>query len=218
MKFELGKIFLAFIVLINPLQVLPLFLELTRNFTRRERRRTAQVASASVLLLIVLFTLGGGALLKGLGISIGAFQVGGGILVFVIALSMVQGKDNSTKPDYGTDEAHDIVLKPAVRADIASVAVVPLAVPLMGGPGAISTIVIHASAVRHWQDTAAILGAGCLIAAICYLGLLAAERISRLLGDSGLTILNRIMGMLLAAVAVEIITAGLRNLFPQLLS
>ena len=88
---------------------------------------------------------------------------------------------------------------------------------MMIGPGGISTVVIYASAAKDYQDTLSILAAGFLISLICYLILMAAARVSKWLGETGLTILNRIMGMLLAAVSIEIIVAGLKNLFPQLI-
>ena len=200
---QISKLILAFMVLINPFGALSIFLDLTRNNSTKERRKVAQIASFTVLVTICIFTLSGGTLLKLLGISVGSFQVGGGILVLLIAISMMNGNNNPAKPDVGIKESNEITIQ--------------LAIPMMIGPGGISTVVIYASAAKDYQDTLSILAAGFLISLICYLILMAAARVSKWLGETGLTILNRIMGMLLAAVSIEIIVAGLKNLFPQLI-
>lgn len=215
---EISKIILAFMVLINPFGALAIYLDLTRNHSSRERRKVAQIASLTVLIAITLFTLSGGWLLKLLGISVGSFQVGGGILVLLIAISLMNGDNNPAKPDLGTEERNEITIQqPKAHQSIAAVAVVPLAIPMMIGPGGISTVIIYASSAKNYWNIISILLAGLIISLICYATLMAAARISKVLGDTGLTILNRIMGMLLAAVSVEIIVAGLKNLFPQLI-
>jgi membrane protein, marC family len=215
---QIVQIVLAFLVLINPLSALPLFLELTHTCSRRERRRVAQMTAASVFVTIVIFTFSGNLLLKVLGISTGSFRVGGGILVFLIAMSMMSKGDNHAKPDLTTpdDGSGMPVEKREIRPVLGTIAVVPLAIPMIMGPGGISTVVIYASSVRSYTGLFLITAAGAVVSLISYLSLLAADRISGLLGDTGLAVLNRIMGILLAAVAVEIIVAGLRSLFPQL--
>ena len=212
MHFEIGKIILSLIVLVNPFSALSIFLELTQGYTSRERRRTAQITALSVIMTV--FVCSGNWILKILSISTGSFQVGGGILVFLIAVSMMNSGSNPAKPKIGTQEHDEITVQP--RPNMGAVAIVPLAMPLIIGPGGISTVIIHASAARHMNDLFAIVAAGAAISVICYLSLLAAAKVSRWLGETGLTVLNRIMGMLLAAVAVEIVIAGIRSLFPQL--
>lgn len=214
MHFEIGKIILSLMVLVNPFSALSIFLELTQGYTSRERRRTAQITALSVFVIMTVFIFSGNWILKILSISTGSFQVGGGILVFLIAVSMMNSGNNPAKPKIGTQEHDEITVQP--RPNMNAVAIVPLAMPLIIGPGGISTVIIHASAARHMNDLLAILAAGAVISVICYLSLLAAAKVSRWLGETGLTVLNRIMGMLLAAVAVEIVIAGIRSLFPQL--
>ena len=214
MHFEIGKIILSLIVLVNPFSALSIFLELTQGYTSRERRRTAQITALSVFIIMTVFIFSGNWILKILSISTGSFQVGGGILVFLIAVSMMNSGSNPAKPKIGTQEHDEITVQP--RPNMNAVAIVPLAMPLIIGPGGISTVIIHASAARHMNDLFAIVAAGAAISVICYLSLLAAAKVSRWLGETGLTVLNRIMGMLLAAVAVEIVIAGIRSLFPQL--
>ena len=213
MNTEIIKIILAFMVLINPFSALTLFLDLTRGYSMRNRRKVARVACLTIFITISFFTVAGETLLKALGISIGSFQLAGGILVFLISLNMMNGEGNPVKPDqdnFDIDYVHDA---PPTMAS----AVVPLAIPMMIGPGGISTVIIYSSQVSGILQLSAIIIAGLLISMFCYLALMAAGRISRLLGDTGLNIMSRIMGMLLAAVSIEIIVSGLRTLFPALI-
>lgn len=216
MSFEISKIIIALMVLINPLGALSIYLELTQQYSSKQRRKVAHYAGLSVFVIIAVFAIFGVWLLQILGISSGSFRVGGGILVFLIAVSMMSSGTNIGKPNIGTDENSDITIS-SNHLNPLSVAVVPIAMPMMAGPGGISTVIIYASAAQNIGQIIAIIIAGAGIAILCTLCLLAAERVSNLLGATGLTILNRIMGLLLAAVAVEIVVAGLRNLFPQLL-
>ncbi len=218
---ELGvgvtKLILAFMVLINPFSALSIYLDLTRNYSTRERRKIAQVATLTVFIVISVFAVSGGFLLKLLGISVGSFQVGGGILVLLIAISMMNGNDNPAKPDLGTSESNTITVAATPKNGGMAIAVVPIAIPMMVGPGGISTVIIYASAAQSYWDVISIIVAGLIISVICYLILMASAKISKWLGDTGLTILNRVMGMMLAAVSVEIIVAGLKAIFPQLM-
>ncbi|MGM8886014.1 MarC family protein [Psychrobacter sp. 1U2] len=213
MNTEIIKIILAFLVLINPFSALTLFLDLTRGYSMINRRKVARIACLTVVITISFFTLVGETLLKALGISIGSFQLAGGILVFLIALNMMNGEGNPVKPDQENFDVDHVQGAPPTTA----AAVVPLAIPMMIGPGGISTVIIYSSQVSGILQISAILIAGVLISIFCYLALMAAGRISRLLGDTGLNIMSRIMGMLLAAVSIEIIVNALRSLFPVLL-
>ncbi|WP_339340677.1 MarC family protein [uncultured Psychrobacter sp.] len=213
MNTEIIKIILAFLVLINPFSALTLFLDLTRGYSMMNRRKVARIACLTIFITISFFTLVGETLLKALGISIGSFQLAGGILVFLIALNMMNGEGNPVKPDQENFDVEHVQDAPPTTA----AAVVPLAIPMMIGPGGISTVIIYSSQVSGILQISAILIAGLLISIFCYLALMAAGRISRLLGDTGLNIMSRIMGMLLAAVSIEIIVNALRSLFPVLL-
>ena len=213
MDTEIIKIILAFMVLINPFGALTLFLDSTHGYSLNNRRKVARVACLTIFITISFFTLAGETLLKALGISIGSFQLAGGILVFLIALNMMNGEGNPVKPDQENFDVDHLHGAPPTMA----AAVVPIAIPMMIGPGGISTVIIYSSQVTGILQVSAILIAGLFISLFCYLALMAAGRISRLLGDTGLNIMSRIMGMLLAAVAIEIIVNGLRTLFPDLI-
>ena len=212
MDTEIIKIILAFMVLINPFGALTLFLDSTHGYSLNNRRKVARIACLTIFITISFFTLAGETLLKLLGISIGSFQLAGGILVFLIALNMMNGEGNPVKPDQENFDVDHLQGAPPTMA----AAVVPIAIPMMIGPGGISTVIIYSSQVTGILQVSAILIAGLFISLFCYVALIAAGRISRLLGDTGLNIMSRIMGMLLAAVSIEIIVNGLRTLFPDL--
>ena len=108
---EISKLILAFMVLINPFGALSIYLDLTRNHNTKERRKITSVAALTVFIVITVFALTGGFLLKLLGISVGSFQVGGGILVLLIAISMMNGNSNPAKPDLGTSEEAEITIQ-----------------------------------------------------------------------------------------------------------
>ena len=213
MDTEIIKIILAFMVLINPISALTLFLDSTHGYSLNNRRKVARIACLTIFITISFFTLAGETLLKALGISIGSFQLAGGILVFLIALNMMNGEGNPVKPDQENFDVDHLHGAPPTMA----AAVVPIAIPMMIGPGGISTVIIYSSQVTGILQVSAILIAGLFISLFCYVALMAAGRISRLLGDTGLNIMSRIMGMLLAAVSIEIIVNGLRTLFPDLM-
>ena len=213
MDTEIIKIILAFMVLINPFSALTLFLDSTHGYSLNNRRKVARIACLTIFITISFFTLAGETLLKALGISIGSFQLAGGILVFLIALNMMNGEGNPVKPDQESFDVDHLHGAPPTMA----AAVVPIAIPMMIGPGGISTVIIYSSQVTGILQVSAILIAGLFISLFCYVALMAAGRISRLLGDTGLNIMSRIMGMLLAAVSIEIIVNGLRTLFPDLM-
>lgn len=205
---EIVKIFLAFIVLINPSGALGLFLQVTKDYDDKESKKIAQIACVAVFVAIAVFAVLGELLLKALGISLGSFRVAGGILLLLIAIGMMSGGSNPVKP-----KGNEVDVQ---TSSLTAVAVVPIAIPMIMGPGGISTVIIYSSHVQGIVGIAIILAIGLVISVFCYACLMAAGKISRFLGETGLNILGRIMGMLLAAVAVEVFIAGLKMIFPQL--
>ena len=203
---ELVKIILAFAVLMNPFSALGLFLSITNDYSVKQRQKAAQITCIAVFIAITFIALMGGSLLQILGISLGSFRVAGGILVFLIAINMMNGTGNPVKP-----KGHEVDI-----SSLTAVSVVPLAIPMIVGPGGISTVIIYSSQVKQVFDLVMIVTAGFCISLFCYIALMAAGKISRFLGETGLNILSRIMGMLLAAVAVEIFVGGIRATFPEI--
>lgn len=204
---EIIKIVIALLVLVNPVSAVPIFLSLTPDNSTQERHKIARTATLAIFFGIAFVTLFGNVVLKMLNISIGAFQVGGGLLVLLIAISMMNAKPHPSKNN--ADEKNEAAHKE-------SIAVVPLAIPLLIGPGSISAVIIYASAAKNWWGLLQIIIAGAFVALMCFLAMVSADKLTRLLGKTGINIINRVMGMLLAALSIEIITAGIKALFPAL--
>lgn len=204
---SISKTLIALLVLVNPLGAIPIFISLTPGSTQAERKKIAKTAAIAVVCVMIFFALLGDAMLKFINVSLGSFQVGGGILVMLIAIALMNAKQNPTKT---TREEED-------EAEAKSnIAVVPLAIPLLTGPGTMSTMIIYSSAAQGWWQMLQVIIAGVLVALTCYTAMILATPISKWLGQTGINIINRIMGMILAAVSVEIIVKGLYDLFPQL--
>ena len=201
------KIFISLLVLVNPIGAIPIFIGLTPDASAQERKRIAKTASIAVAVIILTFVALGDSLIRLLGISMGSFQVGGGILVMMISLSMMNAAPTATKTTrQETEEA----------GGRANIAVVPLALPLLTGPGTISTVIIYSGHAHGWWAYLSLVICALLIALACYVAMIAATPVSRMLGQTGINIVNRVMGMLLAALSVEIIADGAVKLFPAL--
>ena len=204
---EYTKFFLALLVIVNPLGTVPLFVSMTAGHSAEERRKIARVASLAVGVVLVVSAIGGQHLLAFFGISIASFKVGGAILILLMAISMMHAapaRERQTQEEAAEAEDKD------------SIAVVPLAIPLLSGPGAISTTIIYATARPSFVHIGLIVFCCALIALVTWLALRVAAPVSRWLGTTGVNIAIRIMGLLLAAVAVEIFASGALELFPGL--
>lgn len=204
---EYTRFFTALFVILNPFAAVPIFLVLTKNYTARERGRIANIAAITVLLVLVVAALTGEALLNGMGTSLSSFRVGGGIVLLLMALSMLQGQ---------TDAVRTSPAEEAEAEDRHSIAVVPLAIPLLAGPGSISNVIIemHRSA-SEYHGLLVILSIA-LVCLFLWVVLRMATTLGRMLGQIGLNIINRLFGLILAAIAVEIMANGLKQLFPAL--
>ncbi|MGE0983758.1 MarC family protein [Ralstonia pseudosolanacearum] len=206
---DLTKSFFSLLALINPIRAIPFFISLTESQTDEEKRRTIKTASVSVALVIGISALLGEQIIGFFGFSVGSLQVGGGIIMIMIALNMLNAQTSRTK---ATPEEED---EAGVRA---SIAVVPLAIPLLTGPGSISTVIVYAGKTQHWYELLFLAGVGVLIALVVWIVLRAAEPIARVIGRTGINVGTRLMGLILAALAVEFIVDGLKTLLPVLKS
>ncbi len=204
---EYTKFFLALLVIVNPIGAVPVFVSMTAQNSAEERKRIARVASISVAIVLIVAALGGEPLLTFFGITIASFKVGGAILILLLAISMMHATPTGEKQT--PEEAREAV-------DKESIAVVPLAIPLLSGPGAISTTIIYATERSSLGHVGSIIVC-CLLASLAtWVALRAATPVSQWLGKTGVNIAIRLMGLLLAAVAVEIFASGLLVLLPGL--
>jgi multiple antibiotic resistance protein len=201
------KIFTALLAIVDPIGSVPVFISLTDNQEQAERYRTASLAAITMAAVLIGACLFGNSVLYMFGISIASFRVGGGILLLLVAVSMFHARRSRQTPEE--------VIEASERGGLA---VVPLAVPLLSGPGAISTMIIY-SAQGQGPAHMAILAAGSiLVGVIVWVSLRLAVPIGNILGRTGINIVTRLMSLLLAAIAVEFIVGGLGKLLPGLLS
>ena len=201
------KVFVALIALVNPLGILPMFISLTHDFTKVQKKNAIRAASLTVVAVIVVCALLGEHIIKFFGISTASLQVAGGLLILLMSLSMLNAQPSGAKT---TAEERD----EAEHKD--TIGVVPLGIPLLTGPGAMSTVIVLAGKSHHASEYVALIGSGVVIAALVWLTLQMAEPIARVMGRTGINIATRIMGLLVAAVAVEFIVDGLVVMMPAL--
>ena len=208
---DLLKPLIALLAIVNPIGVVPFFIHFTRNFSEAQRRNTIRVSAFTAFVVISLSAIAGLKIIEFFGISLGSFQVGGGLLLLISALHMLNAQPAESKPEEITEGG--------ARADAgASIAVVPLTIPLLTGPATISTMVIYAQKTQHWWQLAVLVGYGVVTAVATVLAFSAAGVIARVLGQTGINVMTRLMGLILAALAVEVMSDGLIKLFPVLAS
>lgn len=201
------KFFVVFFVVVEPVSLVPLFASLTEGASREYRRRMAIRAVFVAGMIIVLFALSGAAFLKVMGISIDAFRIFGGLLLFLVALEMVFARESGTRTSTPEQE------ETRRRDDIS---VFPLAFPFLAGPGALTTILLWFGPVSPTAAPlmfAGLLAGAALVLLISLLCMLGAERLMRVLGVTGANVANRLLGVVLGALAVQFVIDGLRAAF-----
>jgi len=192
------------IVTIDPVGLAPLFLAVTTGMNRAERRQVALRASIIAFGIFVMFAIAGTLILSLFGITLPAFRVAGGLLLFWIAFEMVFER---------RQQRHENTAQRAItQDDIHGVSVFPLAIPLMAGPGAISATILLSGEFSSAIDRAALIGIILAIVAVTYGVYLLAERVEGLLGATGRTVLTRLLGVILSALAVQFVADGVKAL------
>ena len=196
--------FVTLFVILDPLGLIPLFLTLTPGASAAERRRTAMRASVIAFAILALFAITGPAVLDGLGITLGAFRVAGGLFLFWIGFELVFEKRNERKGRSAERAVDDV--------DDADIAAFPLAIPLMAGPGAISAVILLAGnlpGVVGKIGLLLVITAAMLATFAC---LAVAHRLDHFLGATGRAVISRLLGVLLAALAVQFVADGVAAL------
>jgi multiple antibiotic resistance protein len=206
---DILKPLIALLAIVNPIGVLPFFIHFTQGFSRDQLRRTIRVAALSAFVVIAVSATIGQRVIEFFGISLASFQVGGGMLLLLSSLQMFNAQPAESRTSdlaEGSDKVD--------AGD--SIAIVPLTIPLLTGPATISTMVIYAEKTRHWWEIAVLVGYGVVIALAIWIAFGLAGRIARVVGRTGINVMTRLMGLLLAALAVEVMSDGLVKLFPVL--
>jgi multiple antibiotic resistance protein len=208
--FELAKSAFALFAIVDPVGVIPIFLMATQGYTLAQSHKAARIAALTVLGVLALFIFVGEALLGFLGIRLAAFSVAGGLLLLLLALSMVQAH---VSPQRQTED------EAAEAGERNSVGAVPLGVPLLAGPGAITHVIVAAGAAQGDLLSQSLqLIPVALVALSVWLAFRAAPLIARRLGRTGIHVVTRLMGLIIAAISIEMIAGGLGTLFPGLLA
>lgn len=202
---ELVKFFVLLFVVVEPITLAPVFASLTQGADSAYRRRMSFKAILISFIVLVVCALAGGRFIELMGISIDAFRIAGGAMLFLIALEMVFARESGTKT---TQEEKAEVQQ---RADIS---VFPLAFPFIAGPGALATVLLTFSTTRgDWKLTLGLLGVIALVLVITLVVLLLTPFINRVMGVTGAHVVSRLTGVVLAALAVQFILNGLRGAF-----
>ena len=202
---QLIKFFVVFFVVVDPISLMPLFAGLTEGTSRSYAKKMAGKGTLIAFSICVLFALGGAKFLDIMGISLSAFRIAGGTLLFLIALEMVFGRTSGTKTIKDEEEeakTHD------------DISVFPLAFPFIAGPGALATILLTAGELR----TTPLLFAGflavvTLVMIVCWVLMLATPQLMRVIGVTGANVMSRLSGVILAALAVQFIIDGIHGSF-----
>jgi multiple antibiotic resistance protein len=200
----------AIFVVVDPFAAVPFFLAMTSDQSEAQRRETARRAAIGAWLILTSFGLLGALLFRLLGISIPAFKLAGGLLLLLIAIDMLRTAPSPariTAPEVEAGQVKD------------DVAIVPLAMPLLAGPGSIATVIVLMGRVqpKEWWNGLPVLVAVGLVSAVTYYTLSAGARVERVLSRTGMNILERVAGMLLAAIALQFMIDGAGEAFPGLL-
>jgi multiple antibiotic resistance protein len=205
------KPLITLLAVVNPLAAVPFFIHYTQGFSHGQKRRTVVTASITAFLVIALSALLGLDILEFFGISLASFQVGGGMLLLISAMNML-----NAQPAEAKQPGRDLEEGAQKAAAGASIAVVPLTIPLLTGPATMSTVVIYAERTQHLWQLMVLVSYGVVIGVATFICFALAEPIARVLGNTGIKVMTRLMGLILAALAVEVMAVGLLKLFPGL--
>jgi multiple antibiotic resistance protein len=199
--------FSAIFFVVDPLAVLPIFLAMTRNETPQHKRGTALRAAVTAGITLTVFAAAGTLIFRFFGITLGAFKIAGGVLLFLVALDMMQARQSRTRST--PEEEKEGIEK-------ADVAIIPLAIPLLSGPGSIATVMVLMSRHSQWVYTIPVFASILLTAVATWLMLRGAGWIENHLSKTFMNVVMRIMGLILAAIAVEFVIAGIKDVLPTL--
>ena len=189
--------------LVDPFAAIPAFLAITAGADRQRQRRMARRAALTCFIVLMTFALAGKLIFRMFGITLPAFEIAGGVILLLIGIDMIEAKRSPTQ------ELSDETAEATAKDDAG---IVPLGIPMLAGPGAISSVMVLVGEALKFWELLVVLGAISLTAWISYLILNGADRVRRMMGETGIRILVRIMGLLLVALAVQFFVNGLTDL------
>ncbi|HEY4138631.1 MAG TPA: NAAT family transporter [Casimicrobiaceae bacterium] len=187
--------------IVDPIAVIPTYLVITQGETSSQRAVTARRACIAATIILIAFAMGGTLIFEMFGITLEAFRIAGGLILWVVAMDMLHGERR-------TQESRPEIVEGQAKEDVA---VTPLAMPMLAGPGAISTIMVLAGQARTMPQKAIVYGSIVFTLLISWIVLRVAERVVLRMGQTGIRVMTRIMGLLLAAIAVQFVITGARD-------
>jgi len=198
---QLFIIFTSILFIVDPFAAVPSFLAMTERDPAPLRRRMARRGAWTAAITLAAFALGGTLIFRLFGITLGAFKIAGGVILGLGALDMVQARRSQQK---------ETPVEQAEGVQKEDVGIIPLGVPMLAGPGAISTVMVLTGDAKGWVPLLAVYGAIALTAWASYVTLAAASGVERRLGQTGMRVLTRLMGLVLCAIAVQFIVDGIK--------
>ena len=195
--------FTSILFLVDPIAVVPTFLAITQGESQERRRVTARRACLAAAILLVVFAAAGNLIFRAFGITLPAFRIAGGAILWLVAMDMLRGERPTQESEAEIDEG--------IRKE--DVALTPLAMPMLAGPGAISTVMVLSGQARTPARTAVIYASIVVTMLISWIMLRVGDRVMSHFGQTGIRVIMRIMGLLLAAVAVQFVVTGIREAF-----
>jgi multiple antibiotic resistance protein len=209
--------FITLITMVNPLAVIPAFVTLTEGTSRRTRARVAFVASMACIVVLTLFLVAGNWVFKFFGITVPAFQIMGGIIFFSNALRTLVQQDDRRAFALGGEKRMEEADVEKAEIDPASIAIVPLAVPMLSGPGAITSTMVLVNLYPRIEQKLAVTLAIVGVGAASYGVLLAAVPLSRVIGDRGRAVFTKVMALLLGAIGIQFIINGITPVLREII-
>jgi len=195
--------FTSILFLVDPIAVVPTFLAITQGESEERRRVTARRACIAAAILLIVFAAAGNLIFRAFGITLPAFRIAGGAILWLVAMDMLRGERPTQESEAEIDEG--------IRKE--DVALTPLAMPMLAGPGAISTVMVLAGQARTPARSAVIYGSIVVTLIISWIMLRVGDRVMSRFGQTGIRVIMRIMGLMLAAVAVQFVVTGIREAF-----
>ena len=193
--------FISILFLVDPPGTVPAFMALTAKYSPAKRRKTALVASVVATATLMGFAAVGNVIFRGLGLTLPAFQIAGGIILFLVALDMIRAQRTTQEDPDDMKESEE---------SAGDVAVAPLAIPMLAGPAALSTVTVLMAQAQNTAEVSLVFVAIALTGLVCYVTLRCAEPIQKRLGKTGIHILGRVLGLVLAGIGVQFVLNGLK--------
>jgi multiple antibiotic resistance protein len=209
--------FITLITMVNPLAVIPSFVALTHDVSRSGRARVALVASAACIVVLTAFLIAGNWVFQFFGITVPAFQIMGGVIFFSNALRTLVQEDERRALNIGGDKRMDEHDVEKAEIDPSSIAVVPLAIPMLSGPGAITSTMLLVNLYPRFDQKVAVTVAIVGVGIVCYLVLLAAVPLSHRIGDRGRAVFTKVMALLLGAIGIQFMINGLKPVLTEII-